>query len=416
MLRNPKIMICVLLLLGPLLSKARQYSDTAFGTYASQQDKVFAGLYKTREVNAYTELLQVWQDRYRQLPDSVQKQYRRYLANACYNLACAQALVGNKQAALDNLEQSIRAGYYNYAHMMKDADLDIIRQEPAFSKLLQPLRATGDYLYILQKAGDYNNQDKRPLPAFRYQAAADSNLTALRKAFKLDSIAGQGNDVSQVLQVLHWVHEKVPHDGNHENPAVKDALSMLAVCHKENRGLNCRGLATVLNECYLALGFASRLVTCLPKDSLRVDPDCHVINAVYIPSLKKWIWADPTQDAYVMDEKGMLLSIQEVRERLVLGLPLILNPTANWNHQVSATKENYLYNYMAKNLYILQCPVNSSWNMEKAVTGKTMQYIQLLPMEYFKQGPDVKEQKNKQSGTTYQYYNTNNAASFWQLP
>ncbi|WP_315824284.1 TPR end-of-group domain-containing protein [Paraflavitalea speifideaquila] len=220
------------------------------------------------------------------MPGTAQKQYTRYLANAYYNLACTHALVGNKQAALDNLGQSIRAGYYNYAHLMKDTDLEGIRKDPAFTKLVQPLRATGDYLYILQKASAYNSKDQRPLPAFRYQAASDSNLTALRKAFKLDSIAGRGNDVSQVLQVLHWVHEQVPHDGNHENPAVKNALAMLAVCHKENRGLNCRGLATVLNECYLALGFASRLVTCLPKDSLKVDPDCHVINAVYVPSLK----------------------------------------------------------------------------------------------------------------------------------
>ncbi len=117
-----------------------------------------------------------------------------------------------------------------------------------------------------------------------------------------------------------------------------------------------------------------------------------------------------------MDEKGTLLSIEEVRERLVQQQPLLLNPTANWNHQVSTTKENYLYNYMAKNLYILQCPVNSSWNMENAEAGKTIQYIQLLPLAYFKQGPAVREEKSQRTGTTYQFYNTNNAASFWQLP
>ncbi len=79
---------------------------------------------------------------------------------------------------------------------------------------------------------------------------------------------------------------------------------MIAVCRKDNRGLNCRGLATVLNECYLAMGFSSRLVFRLPKDSLGVDPDCHVINMVFVPSLKKWIWTDPTNDAYVMNERG----------------------------------------------------------------------------------------------------------------
>ncbi|NII28778.1 transglutaminase domain-containing protein [Pseudoflavitalea sp. X16] len=298
---------------------------------------------------------------------------------------------------------------------MQDADLASIRGIPRFKTLVQPLRATSDYLYILQRGKGYNGQDNRPLPAFTYQAANDSNLVALRKGFKLDSIAGQGNDASKVLNVLHWVHELIPHDGNHENPAVKNALNMISVCRKEGRGLNCRGLATVLNECYLAMGFASRLVTCLPKDSLGTDSDCHVINMVYVPSLKKWIWADPTQDAYVMNEKGELLGIQEVRERLIRNQPLILNPTANWNHQSSTTKEYYLYNYMAKNLYILQCPVNSAYNMETPEAGKTIQYIQLNPLDYFKQKPDVTTSTRK-SGTTYQYYNTNNPAAFWQLP
>ncbi len=64
---------------------------------------------------------------------------------------------------------------------MADTDLESIRREVRFTTLLQPLRATGDYLYILRRAGQYNEKDNRPLPAFTYQAAADSNLTALRK-------------------------------------------------------------------------------------------------------------------------------------------------------------------------------------------------------------------------------------------
>ena len=114
---------------------------------------------------------------------------------------------------------------------------------------------------------------------------------------------------------MYWIHNLVPHDGNHENPVVRNALSMINQCKKENRGLNCRGLATVLNECYLSMGIKSRFVTCLPKDSLHTDPDCHVINIVYISSLKKWIWIDPTFCAYIMNEKGELLNLEEVEEK-----------------------------------------------------------------------------------------------------
>ncbi len=416
MIHYRNIIIVTALLLGPLLSKARQDDKRPFGAYAKEQETVFVSLYEKRDVKTYTIQLDEWLARYRQLPDTARIQYRRYRANAWYNLCCTYALLGQKKQALDCLDSTIRTGYNNYSHMMADKDLESIRREPRFTSLLQPLRATGDYLYILGRASQYNEKDNRPLPAFTYQTPADSNLTALRKTFNLDSIAGQGHDVSRVLNVLHWVHELVPHDGNHENPAVRNALQLIAVCRKDNRGLNCRGLATVLNEAYLALGFASRLVTCLPKDSLGVDPDCHVINMVYVPSLKKWIWADPTNDAYIMNEKGELLGIQEVRERIIRNEPLILNPTANWNHRSSTTKADYLYRYMAKNLYILQSPVNSTWNMEAPEAGKTIRYIQLLPLDYFKQSPAMKESTSQKSGTTYQYYNTNNPAGFWQLP
>ena len=407
--------IITALLWGPLLSIAQKKPADSFNAYAIQQHKVFTSLYEKRDIKGYTSQLDTFLHRYNELPDTARKQYARYLANVQYNLSCTYALLNRTGPALDHLEQSIRAGYGNYSHIMQDADLESIRKTPRFKALVQPLRATSDYLYILQRGKEYNRKDNRALPAFTYQSATDSNLVALRKGFNLDSIAGQGNDVSKVLNVLHWVHELIPHDGNHENPAVKNALNMIAVCRKEGRGLNCRGLATVLNECYLALGFASRLVTCLPKDSLGTDPDCHVINMVYVPSLKKWIWADPTQDAYVMNEKGELLGIQEVRERLINKLPLILNPTANWNHQSSTGKEYYLYNYMAKNLYILQCPVNSTYNYETPERGKIIQYIQLNPLDYFRQEKDVTTNTRK-NGTTYQYYNTNNPASFWQIP
>lgn len=59
-------------------------------------------------------------------------------------------------------------------------------------------------------------------------------------------------------------------------------------------------MAQMLNECYLAMGFKSRFITCMPKVMIN---DCHVINAVYSNTLDKWLWMDPTFNAYVTDEK-----------------------------------------------------------------------------------------------------------------
>ena len=270
-------------------------------------------------------------------------------------------------------------------------------------------------LETLKKAEKYNLEDVREIPKFTYQSSENPNLAALRKVFKLDSVAGAGNEISQILNLLHWVHNLIPHDGNHGNPKIMNAMNMISVCKKDNRTLNCRGLATVLNECYLSLGIKSRFITCLPKDSLGVDKDCHVINMVYSNSLKKWLLIDPTYDAYVMNEKKELLSIGEVRDRIINDKPLIINPDANWNHQSSIMKEFYFY-YMAKNLYILECPVNSEYDTETKKRGKIITYIQLLPLDYFKQLPDKTESTDKKTGTTFIKYKTNNPTLFWKAP
>jgi hypothetical protein len=272
------------------------------------------------------------------------------------------------------------------------------------------------YLETLKKADKYNLNDNRTIPNFTYQTADNANLSSLRNHFKLDSIAGTGNEVSQILNLMHWIHNYVPHDGIHNNPMIMNAESMITVCRKENRGLNCRGLAITLNECYLSMGFKSRYVTCLPKDSLGIDNDCHVINMVYSNMLHKWVWIDPTFEAYVMNENGDLLGIEEVRERIIEDKPLILNPDANWNHKTSKTKEDYLYNYMAKNLYILECPLSSEYDLETQKSGKTIQFIRLLPLDFFKQKPDKEVFTGGINNSTFISYKTNNSKLFWEKP
>lgn len=411
-----KAFLSLLLTSFSILLFAQSATTSEFETFANGQDKLLMQAYEKRDTVTYNKLLKEFLLKYDLLSSSDKKNYSRYYSNNYYNLACTYSLLNNKQAALDCLKKAINAGYYNYAHMMEDTDLDNIRNEQKFKLLMKPLKEIGDYMYILKKASKYNYSDTRPFPKFTYQSGNNPNLATLRKEFNLDSIAGSGNETSQILNLLHWIHYLIPHDGNHDNPTVKNALNMIAMCKKENRGLNCRGLATVLNECYLALGFKSRFVTCLPKDSLNIDPDCHVINAVYSNTYKKWLWIDPTNDAYVMNENGDLLSIEEVRDRIIHDKPLILNPEANWNRKFSKTKQNYLYSYMAKNLYMLQCNASSEYDEETFGNNKVITSITLLPLDYFMQTPNRSEFENKKANTTFIRYKTNNPTLFWQAP
>jgi hypothetical protein len=270
------------------------------------------------------------------------------------------------------------------------------------------------YLDKLKKAKKYNLVDNRFIPKFIYQPMDNPNLVKIRQELKLDSIAGKGSEISKILNLMHWVHNTVRHDGNSYNPSKKNALDLISICRTENRGINCRMMATALNECYLALGIKSRFITCMPRET-KFD-DCHVINIVYSTELNKWIWIDPTFDAYVMDEKGILLGIQEVRERLINGKPLILNPDANWNRQNSQTKEYYLETYMAKNLYRFDTPLVSQYNTETSENGKELTYVELLPLDGIEQTPQMKEETNNKNGTKYTQYKTNNPSLFWAKP
>lgn len=271
-----------------------------------------------------------------------------------------------------------------------------------------------NYLERLKKAAKYNFSDNRFIPNFSYQSSENPNLVKIRQDFKLDSIAGTGNETSKILNLLHWVHNIIRHDGSSNNPTLRNAIDLIKICKTENRAVNCRMMAIILNECYLSMGIKSRYIVCMPKET-EFD-DCHVINMVYSNEFKKWIWIDPTFDAYVMNEKGELLGHGEVRERLIKGKTLILNPEANWNRKNSQTKEEYLETYMAKNLYRLQTPLVSEYDTETWKKGKEITYVELLPLDGIEQTPQNEEKTNTKTGVKFTYYKTNNPNLFWANP
>lgn len=314
---------------------------------------------------------------YNNLPRKDKEELASYMGMVYYNNACYLSILNNIERALDNFGKAIEFKWNDYAHALQDSDLDNLRNENRFKELMLELKKIGDFQQILRESSDYNLELPKEKIQFTYLNASDSNLVNIRQHFNLDSIAGEGDEISQLKNLMTWVHNRVKHDGSSSNPTQKNAIDLIEVCDIQNRGINCRMMATILNECYLAMGFKSRFITCMPKDYVY---DCHVINAVYSKMLDKWLWMDPTFNAYVSDEDGNLLGIAEVRERLRAGEPLILNEDANWNNQNKQTKEYYLDSYMAKNLYWLSSPLNSGYNIETNRT--TGGFINLYPVGY----------------------------------
>ena len=320
-------------------------------------------------------------------------------ADVYYNLACCYALTAQKKLALETLEKSIRVGYKDYRNMLNDKDFESIREDKKFKSLLEEIKQY-DRLVILQKSPAYIKEDIDTLPQFVYQDSGDYRLKNVREFFDLDSVAGDGDEISKILNILHFVHKAIRHDGGNFALCEFDAIDIYNYHKSTGKGVNCRHLAIALNEMYLSMGIPSRYVTCMPYDEK--DQDCHVINSVWSSQYQKWIWIDPTFEAYVKDENGNFLSIQEVRDRLIEGRPLFLNEDANWNYENKQTKEYYLEGYMAKNLYWFDCVSNYCFNPESRYRYVKNKHVVLTPSTY--------ENSSDWAVTTH------DADYFWQPP
>ncbi|MCQ6956691.1 TPR end-of-group domain-containing protein [Mucilaginibacter aquariorum] len=395
---------------------AQNANTNPFNDFANKQSGLVKKAYDKRDDAEGIKLMSELMAQYNQLNPQDKRMYKGYLTNNWYNVSCLYSLINKKPEAISTLDSAVYYGYINYAHLQEDTDFANIKNEPKFKQISELLRSVGDYKYILQKAEKFNPDDQRKVPAFTYQSATDPNLVAIRKKFKLDSIAGKGDEASKAINILKWVHNTVQHDGQHESGIqLINANEIISKATSKKIGVSCGELATTLNECYLAMGWKSRKVYCFPKDSLNVDYDSHVINVVYLPTLSKWVWMDPTNNAYVKDENNKLLGIAEVRERLIKNQPLFINDDANWNNRQKITKDFYLDSYMAKNLYRVYSPQRNEYNYETRDKNKTITYISLLPLEYFKQSPDRSEDRNKDTNLIIERYRTNNADAFWKL-
>ena len=300
-----------------------------------------------------------------------------YFKYASYcNMASIQAIQGKKQEATNNLLKALDSGKLeiSYNRITNDEDLKDILDAPELQPALKRLKETTDYEPDLKRVRDY---------------------------FQLDSVAVPGDELATIKRILTYIHDKIRHDGQNGNPkGGNNSINFAEACKDGSCGLNCRGLATVLNECYLSMGIPSRVITCMPKTYIS---DCHVINAVYSSTLGKWLWIDPTNNAWVTDEQGNLLSVQEVRARLRSGQPVRVNEEANWNNEKKTTTEDYLYEYMAKNLFYLESWTRYGFNTESDHEN-LINYIFLQPT-----GCDS-SQRNPRN------FSVNDDQYFWQAP
>ncbi|MGB5846877.1 MAG: transglutaminase domain-containing protein [Ignavibacteriaceae bacterium] len=336
-----------------------------------------------------------------------------------YNIARAYSLLNQPDSAeaylqkYYNLAYTTYSTYYrdiNYYHLNRDTDLDNIRSNKNFQDLLVRFKEVG-WEKILKEYKTYKAIGSKLTP-FIYVNEDWEYLPQLKEKYKLDSIAGPGDDVSKIIKLMKWVHITIRHNGNSGEPVDRHADALIELSQKEKSGLNCWMLSTVLNEIYLAMGFKSRIVSCYPKGDPSITHEWHVIVEVFSTSLNKWLWMDPSFETYIKDDKGNLLGIVEVRERLINGLSVFAAPEINWNGRpYEGGSDRYLYDYMIKNLFRISIPLYSIPAYEMS-PRKIRIYVELLPEGYNPRNVKFHEITGKYSSTIY----TTDDKQFWAGP
>ena len=250
-----------------------------------------------------------------------------------------------------------------------------------------------------------------PIPPIVYAAPDHAKLRELRKEVPLEQIAGAGSDAARVIALMRWVHSLAKHSPNPPRPKQLDAVHLVRLCREKRQRLNCWLFSTILNDAYLALGFASRIIHLNPF--AEKPRESHVVTSVYLRDVGRWVFMDPDMRGYIVDEQGTPIGVREVRARLSSRLSLHINDDLdmagmNWLPR-SLRKALYRW-YLSKNCFRYDCPARSEPGYESIQGGRI--YVQAIPDGYHEEwlaAPRVTPRGNTIICTT-------DEGAFWASP
>lgn len=273
---------------------------------------------------------------------------------------------------------------------------------------------TARYRRKLEKGKEYAGQS----PITESKQIGFSYVTESDELRRLDEQLGiaaylepYSLEVERILALIPFVHDLVEWDGSAPWPQGElNTLNILEHAETTGQGVNCRMMAIILQEVYLAAGYPARMVSCIPLDP--EDNDSHVIVAVWSETLGSWLWADPSFNAYLTDAAGRPVGLQEVRSGLLEDTKYRLNPEAEIRGK-PLTEKFYLDYYMTKNLYALISPLEATYGYEGS-PGRRYSTLLLPAIEYEKVSDPVREYTFRESEWTQ--YLISDPELFWAPP
>ena len=239
------------------------------------------------------------------------------------------------------------------------------------------------YTGILRLYDEFDLGPDKHAPKFRYECS-HPELVKLRDAYRLDRIAGTGDDWSKAVNLSKWITEHIGYkaDITSSKPEVSKSLPMNAdgllkysFDKGQDNGINCYMHAIVLTEACLSVGLKCRIVSLNPLNPY--DYDNHLVNVVWCTDLSKWAMVDSSFNAYLRDENGVILNPWELRDLLCRHKTVVCNDELEFNG-VKHNTVGYL-SYLAKNLVYMHSPTLTGFN---TTTTSDKPWLTLTPKHF----------------------------------
>lgn len=228
------------------------------------------------------------------------------------------------------------------------------------------------HIDLLKQSGQYS-PDKR---AFNIHSEPEpARATEIREYFKLDTLYDDMTSTwEKTLAIARFVATNIPHANQKVQPKQKNAIYLWEYTKNTEPAFNCRLHSIMTFELLSAAGIKATYVTCMPKDCH--DQDCHVVNQVWLPELRKWAMIDSDMGGcYATDNVGNILSLEEMRKYYQQDKPICYHPQFG----EAVDSDFWYYDYMAKNTYWFSCWENIHFDQEPPKGKDAGRYIHLVP-------------------------------------
>ncbi len=231
---------------------------------------------------------------------------------------------------------------------------------------------SASHIETLKLSGPYSKDNFK----FNIHPVIDSERAAeIKEYFQLDTLYDETAATwEKTLAIARFVATNIPHANQTIQPEKRNAIYLWEYTKNTESAFNCRLHSIMMFELLSSAGIEATYITCMPEDGN--DTDCHVVNQVWLPELEKWVMIDSDSGGfYATDDKGNLLSLQEMRDSYIQGRTILYHP----QFSEAGNSDCWYYDYMAKNTYWFSCWENIHFDQEPAAGKDVGRYIHLVP-------------------------------------